>query len=556
LISICRQTVAKRHFSAIFLRMRTLNAALLVRRGFAGRGAFCLLCAAGCLGASPAARAGNLDTTGVTLLRASDPTLTGAGVQVAQPEGQVTGANDWEVNPQALGQPTNVFTWINTNGDATSFPNSLGTESSHADQVASLFYGSNEGEAPGVASVNNYEGDYYYEFVIAAGMPASDQVVNQSFIFGDTPPQTTLDSTYDDYAANYGALFCSAVGNGGQVYAPGTAYNSIGVGAYGPGAQSSTGPTPDNGRSKPDLVAPQEETSYSTPYVAGAGAILLQAAARGAGGPNASAATDLRTVKALLLNGAIKPYGWTHTGTAPLDTRYGAGVLNVFYSYKQLAAGQQPSSASTTVLSGGPHPPGSGAPLPSLLGWDFQRITTPAGDDAVNHYYFNLAPGAASAFILTATLAWNRRAGAAAINQLGLFLYNAATGNLAASSVSTVDNVQHLYISQLAPASYDLQVIKYGGLSQSVTSSETYALAFQFYPLTPPALSISASEGGAAIWWPASPAIFTLQQAANLSPPISWTSVTASQWITNNTVSVSVSASGAAAFYRLAAGQN
>jgi hypothetical protein len=523
----------------------------LFLRRFPGRGWFCLFLGAYWLGGLPAAWAGNLDTIGVTLLRASDPTLTGAGVVVAQAEAQLTANNDWEVNPQYETQPTNLFTWINTNGSAATFPNSLGIESAHADLVGSYFYSSYQGAAPGVAHVDNYEADYYYQFVIALGTATSDQAVNQSFVF-DESEQTMLDSAYDTYAANTGILFASGVGNGGPVLPPGTAYDSIGVGAYGPGAFSSTGPTPDNGRSKPDLVGPGQETSFSTPYVSGAAAILLQAAARGDGGSNTSDATDLRTVKALLLNGAIKPFGWTHTSTAPLDTSYGAGVVNVFYSHKQLAAGQQPLSASTTVVSGSAHPPGSGTPLASLLGWDYQTITTLPGQDCVNHYYFKLAPGAGSNFLLTATLAWNRGADETAINQLGLFLYAAASGALAASSVSTVDNVQHLYVSRLAPGSYDLQVIKYGGITQGVTPSETYALAFQFYPVTPPALSISATAGAAAIWWPVSPVIFTLQQTADLSPPISWTAVAASQWITNDTVAVSVTPSGRAAFYRLA----
>jgi hypothetical protein len=70
-------------------------------------------------------------------------------------------------------------------------------------------------------------------------------------------------------------------------------------------------------------------------------------------------ANDPLTVKALLLNGAIKPLyvtnpadKWMHTDTAPLDTRYGAGVLNVFNSYKQLSAGRREPGSYTDVQSG------------------------------------------------------------------------------------------------------------------------------------------------------------------------------------------------------------
>ena len=120
---------------------------------------------------------------------------------------------------------------------------------------------------------------------------------------------------------------------------PATCYNGIGVGAY--GGSSSIGPTLDNGRAKPDITAPGlRTTSFSTPQVAGAAAVLMQAGLRGDGGGDTNSAADIRTVKALLLNGAIKPADWTNHAASPLDTRYGAGVLNVFNSYKQLAGGK------------------------------------------------------------------------------------------------------------------------------------------------------------------------------------------------------------------------
>jgi hypothetical protein len=47
----------------------------------------------------------------------------------------------------------------------------------------------------------------------------------------------------------------------------------------------------------------------------------MQAGLRGDGGSSTNAAADLRTVKALLLNGAIKPTDWTNNVPSPLDTR-------------------------------------------------------------------------------------------------------------------------------------------------------------------------------------------------------------------------------------------
>ena len=49
--------------------------------------------------------------------------------------------------------------------------------------------------------------------------------------------------------------------------------------------------------------------------------------------------------------------------------------------------------------------------------------------------------------------------GQSSVNNLALFLYNSANGNLVTNSVSTVDNVQHIYIPSLPRGKYDLQVV-------------------------------------------------------------------------------------------------
>ena len=355
----------------------------------------------------------------------------------------------------------------------------------------------------------------------------NDPVVNQSFVFQNadytpvpTNEQKAVDSAYDNYAAQYKTLFVSGIGNGGAVNPPATCYNGIGAGAY--GGSSSTGPTLDNGRAKPDLTAPGAETSYSTPYVAGAAALLMQAGLRGDGGGNTNSAADIRTVKALLLNGAIKPADWTNGAASPLDARYGAGVLNVFNSYEQLAAGQHGYVVSTSVSTGGPHPPtGVGGAVGVLCGWDFNTNTSSSSSDAVNHYYFNVTNGVSNAaFTATATLVWNRQRNKSAINSLDLFLYNAANSNLVAVCTSAVDNVQHICVPALPQGRYDLQVLKQGGAY--VTASETYALAFEFF-----SLQLNAGNAGPnmVLNWPIYPTGFVLQTATNLGPSAAWSSL-------------------------------
>ena len=477
--------------------------------------------------------AGNLDTIGVTRLRAAQPALDGSGILVTHPEAG-NGLLQFEVAPAAVGRPESLFTWISPSGSTNQFPNDVGAESGHADQVGNIFYGPN-GVATNVSHVDNYDADYFLGSYVRAEQSTPGLVVNQSFVDPNMADQSSLDTSYDDYVTLYGTIFCSSVGDGGGIYPPATAYNSMGVGSYGIGTQTSVGPTSD-GRSKPDLVAPAPATSYSSPYVSGAAAVLLQAVNRGDAGAGASAARDARTMKAVLLNGAIKPYNWSHTPTAPLDTQYGAGVLNIYYSYAQLAAGQHAPSAANSSSQ-----PLHSSPISSLLGWDQRTLTGVLLNPAVNHYCFTVTNG--PAFTFTATLVWELTA--TSLNQLTLSLYNFTDASLVAQSVSAVDNVQCLYVAHLPPGQYDLQV------ARSSEGSDVYSVAYQFFPIAPLPLSIQAQGTALTVSWPATPTIYTLQQAASLTAPISWSTAPAMQLLTNGDVVVSLSAGTSPNFYRL-----
>jgi hypothetical protein len=508
----------------------------------------------------------DLNEIGVTLLRSVATNTDGTGIRVAQPEAPGTNIPpDFEVNPaySFVQKPAGLFTYFETNGTASFFPNSLGTESGHADTVASNFYGFPGGVATNVVHVDNYEANYFYNNVIAAGLPPNinDAVVNQSFIFGYVPGQVPvseqqqLDSQFDNYAAQYNTLFASGAGNGGPgsgtVAPPSTCYNGMSVGAYGY-AFSSVGPTEDNGRAKPDIVAPASATSFSTPQVAGAAAVLMQAGLRGDGGGDTNSPSDIRTVKALLLNGAVKPADWTNNPPSPLDARYGAGVLNVFNSYEQLAGGKHGYIAAANVPLGNPHPPtGATGTIGALSGWDFNNLSSSSNFDGVNHYYFNVTNGISNAtFTATTTLVWNRRQNQAEINNLNLFLYNAADSNLVAGSTSLVDNVEHIFVSNLPQGRYDLQVWKAGGIPgvSIVSTSETYALAWEFSSTW---LNVAPSGTNLALSWPIYPNGFVLASATNLAAPIIWSTNNPVSVVTNNLNWILISATNASRFFRL-----
>ncbi|MGB7768288.1 MAG: S8 family serine peptidase [Verrucomicrobiia bacterium] len=508
------------------------------------------------------ARASCLDAIGVTLLRTVTTNVDGTGIRVAQSE---AGAPDFEVNPANswVQQPAGLFTYISSNGTASYFPNSLGSDSGHADEVASNFYGMPVGIATNVAHVDNFDANSFVqveEFAnrfstsYVAVLPSSnidDSVVNQSFIFtgASVAVQQAIDSGYDNYAAQYHTLFVSGAGNSGPVSPPATCYNGIGVGDYGGG--SSYGPTPDNGRAKPDITAPEGYSSFSTPEVSGAAALLMQAGLRGDGGSNTNAAADIRTVKALLLNGAIKPVDWTNLPPSPLDTNYGAGILNAFNSYEQLAGGQHGYIVATTVSTNSPHPPtGASGTIDALNGWDFNTNFSTSTSDGINHYYFNVTNGLnQAAFTATATLVWNRQLSQTNINNLDLFLYDAVSSNLIAASTSVVDNVEHIWLPQLPQGRYDLQVLKHGG-SNTVSSNETYALAWEFFYMT---LNVTQSDTvtNVVLTWPVYPDGFVVETTTNLAPPIVWSMLNATPAVTNNQNQVTLNATNATQFFRL-----
>ena len=145
----------------------------------------------------------------------------------------------------------------------------------------------------------------------------------------------------------------------------GCAYNAITVGPA--GASPNTG-VPDGldgaGRCKPEIVTGEGAASPATGRVAGAAAMLLDAASRLPRLRNELDAQRPELLKAVLLAGAARKENWTNlatdeaappvrAATHPLDRAVGAGTLDVARAVGILAAGR----------------PDSGAPL-GLSGWE------------------------------------------------------------------------------------------------------------------------------------------------------------------------------------------
>ena len=413
------------------------------------------------------ARANYLDDIGLIALRAE----LGAAI----PTGTGVGVTQVEANTSAGLSYMPDITNSDFAGKTIVARSGASAISGHATTVGVFYYGLTGSLCPGVTSVDVYNADLwvYSGFLktntTTAPVVESRKVQNHSWI-GNVDSGGPIDleilRRFDFAIQRDDFLAVVGVNNGSGSGIPAllaNAYNAISVGLT--NGDHSTGVTTVDGagRVKPEMVAPQLATSFATPQVSSA-ATMLRGAAPAAGQHSV-------TLKSLLLAGATKDQfaNWSRTSTRPLDTHYGAGQLNVFHSYHMLAAGQQTASGSTSV---------------NKRGWDYNTtLATP------RQYFFDISAGDGSTRF-SAALTWNRIitdtiAGgpwgnpASTVPDLALRLYQAsgfAKGALVDESISSVDNVEHLFGATLPAGRYALEVtanqtgIAYGLAWNSVSS--------------------------------------------------------------------------------------
>jgi hypothetical protein len=380
-----------------------------------------------------------------------------------------------------------------------------GSVSSHPTEVAGVMVSTSatyRGVAPAarVYSVGFAGATLYSQVIDAAFFLATQhqvRVMNQSAgeIIFNTLGNNPWERGLDHLVATASVIFVQAAGNSGPgantIINPAAAFNVISVGsvqnlATNPPVSSfsSRGYLAD-GRSKPDIVAPggnivmpthppgtpptnvavNSGTSYAAPHVAGVAARLLEVGASNFAGGTLTAAQDPRVIKAVLLNTAIKLPGWSQLTTVgggitnivrPLDPDQGAGLVNAARAYNQLVAGKY----KPTIEGAGGSGPLTNAPVPGK-GWDFFSVNL----GLTNIYRVSaLATGE-----LRLTLDWYRDVGPGptytvqGLGNLDLYLWsspdNLFTGlTLVARSISTNDNVEHLYFTNLPGAYYQFGV--------------------------------------------------------------------------------------------------
>ncbi len=352
-------------------------------------------------------------------------------------------------------------------GKSFTFGNPVfGGTSQHANEVAAFLGGSSTSITPGVPAWVCFEATSYYQRRSLKGgytlepLPVTWDIENHSW--GGSHPTAFLNALRKlDYRIERdGVTVVAAVDNGPNLSLMwSNAYNMISVG-------TSTGDHPTSGttcevagRRKPDLVGTRVWTSYAAPIVSSCATLLIGKIKTDSA---LAEAKNPMVVKALLMAGATKSEfsNWKNSPTQPLDITFGAGEVNIFNSYETLVAGRKLPGASFNNFNGWDSNYTTG-------GTTYYRITVPAGKIAD----------------LSSVLTWHRKFLTDAtwftmpptLQNLDLFLYNAdsnfnRTSELS-SSVSTIDNVEHIYAKNLPAGNYLLAV-------NTPASSERYGIAW------------------------------------------------------------------------------
>lgn len=443
----------------------------------------------------------------------------GSGVQVLLAEAcgnSVDDDNDPETPPICLAWMPDITSTqfqgkvLTDNSGSTS-----GLFSNHATGVARLFFGNTSSIARNIDTVDTYLADHwledgYLQTTNPGLLPtiSSNRIANHSWVgsVGDAPEEQLIDSEIlrrVDWLVNRDEFiqFVGLTNGGANPALLGSAFNAIAVGRSDGGhGQGSTAvdSTYQSGRARPDLVAPLTATSSATPVVAAASALLIETAhnelslstdpqattTENRAGDAIYNAERSEVIKAILMAGAerndsannITDYRSSTTTQTNngLDSRFGAGQLNIANSYHILVAGEQNSAEDTQ----------NGIGAINLMGFDYDPdFGGVATSNTEASYSFSTDQQAESLYV---SLVWNIRIeagqnggfdGTAQLYDFNLNLFD-VTGapTLIASSSSHNQNTENLWVALDSNHDYILKVA--AGSNQAAFSWD-YAIAWR-----------------------------------------------------------------------------
>lgn len=403
---------------------------------------------------------------------------TGAGVPIVQVEANESAGLSYRPNgsePDFAGKSFTLMSGASAN-------------SGHATFVGKNLYGQ-YGIAKGITQISCFDANNWLSSYLRLGQGQSalplaptngSKLFNCSWI-GSAGVNTDNEILRRaDYAMQRdGTLVIAGVNNGAGGAVPalmGSGFNGISVGLL--NGNHSYGAPPAGidgaGRQKPELVAPGEFTSFSTPVVSACSAVLYQFANELPYSLNVNRRSGV-AVKASLLAGATHGQAWSNgapqsgasrgVATTPIDPVVGFGTVNIDRAHRILSADEAIGQATASAAISGPSV--------GLAAWEYEVISSTTFE---RHWRIDV-PGTADVRV---ALTWNRNpassqfTGSAPILQnndiklqrivngqpvsmvgdAGVSLFG--SGNVV--SQSAVDNVEHLSIDDLAPGSYLLSV--------------------------------------------------------------------------------------------------
>jgi len=414
---------------------------------------------------------------------------TGAGVEVAQVEAETTSGYAPDTNHAEF------------SGKSFTLMNGTSGISNHATNVAKRMYGTgNTGVAPGIDSIFVYSASGWAQTsflnVGTGGNPATPPgnvaLFNNSWIgsFGSVAVDSEAVRRADWSIDSSNAMMLNGVANSGE-HLPlmSFGFNCVSVGTAGGDHIGGVIPSgyDTSGCQIPLIVAVQGTTSNATGIVSGVTSMIIETAETH---PNTSGnyfSTLSETIKAALLTGGKHEAAWTNnaeiTGpnrgrtSQPIDAMFGVGTANIDRSWQVMSGGQHASSTSTSGLISAPH-----------AGWETAIVTN-------NQSKYILFDVATPADEVSVALTWNQtvNSGFASYSEVNVDLRlwgfdgsslvditgDAGTGIFSGGNVvseSAVDNVEHLYIVNLAIGQYVLEVNR----SNSSGNSKVFSVGWLF----------------------------------------------------------------------------
>ncbi len=384
--------------------------------------------------------------------------------------------------------------------------------SSHATVVGQYYYGNTNSLAPGVSDIHSYvfsasagltwlvhgylltsstyQPMYYFNPLLYT-LSSPGRVVNHSWV-GSVPGYNAEVLRRSDFVVETDEfVHVAAVNNGStQNILMSGLYNGITVGrtdGYHPSSTIAADTAYTAGRTCPLIVVPLARTSYTAPVVASAAALLIQTGRETdmAIDPEQTATTDRsnrfivnaersETIKAALLAGARR---MTYNGSTTaqifdyraqdgnctdngLDTRYGAGQLDIYNSYHIIAAGEQNSAQDD----------GSGNGDIESMGFDVDPYFGGlAGSNTTGSYRF--MAGSTDRRLYASLVwhididggTWNSFDGSTVLYDLDLTVYDTtadSAGRVVCASAGHIENTENLWCAIVPGRSYRIEVTR------------------------------------------------------------------------------------------------